>query len=63
MQRASGLRTALMDRLLLLLSLSANVSPFGIFSFLLIATEDDYVKSPKQGFQLPAKECWYEHED
>lgn len=32
LQRALGLRTALTDRSLFLLRLSANVSPYGIFS-------------------------------
>lgn len=35
LQRALGLRTALTDRLLLLLSLSANAAPYGIFLSLL----------------------------
>lgn len=35
LQKALGLRTALTDRLLLLLSLSANAAPYGIFLSLL----------------------------
>lgn len=50
LQRASGLRTALTDRLLLLLSLSANAAPYGIFCHCYRGCR---VKSPKQRLPVP----------
>ncbi|KAG7230139.1 hypothetical protein INR49_009859, partial [Caranx melampygus] len=40
--------------------LIASLAPYGIFSHCYRRCR---VKSPEQGFQLPAKECWHEHED